>query len=90
MLWKYFLEFYQEELYQLWYNWIPKKENKEKNELEPKSYFIKNPYYEHGYDYYNEEYIDNGEEEFIELVDYGDRVLSFEDFVSCAYENSML
>lgn len=75
-MWNLFLELYQEDLYYLWCNWIPLHKTVNKNKVE-KIYLINN-------EDYNEDY----NEEFIELVDNGDRVLSFEDFVCCAYENT--
>lgn len=34
-------------------------------------------------------YVDDEEYNFHQLIDYGDHVLSFDDFVCCAYENSI-
>lgn len=89
MLWKYFLEFNMQELFTMWANWIPDKNMPVNQQHISKSYYVVNPYYEIYYDIQDEEYVTNGEDEFLELVDNGSRVTSFEDFVLCAYENSI-
>lgn len=95
MLWNYFLETYEIELYNLWKKWIsvdPKLVVDTKVNIKDKivkTYYVKNPYYKLWYDKDEEDYVENEEEEFFELVDEGDRVLSFEKFVCAAYENSI-
>lgn len=70
MLWKNFLECYEESLYDLWHRWVPLKDED---------------------NIYEEDYEDNYQDEDYDYdyVDYGDRVMSFENFVCCAYENSI-
>lgn len=85
MLWEDFLEFNQLDLFEMWNNWIPPHN---KNTNGEKFYYVNNPYYESWYDAFEDELCENGEE-FIELIDDGSRVTSFEDFVCCAYENSI-
>lgn len=93
MLWKTFLKYNQEELFTLWYNWVPKKDvsdkKEEKEEVTSKTYYVTNPLYNFWFDSDHEEYVTNGEEEFLEFVDDGSRITSFEYFVCCAYENSI-
>jgi len=93
MLWENFLESHQFELHKMWLEWIPSK-SKSKNSKKTKIYYLNNPEYRWDYrmtfdDEYMERFFDPDIPEFIELVDKGDRVTSFEHFVCCAYENSI-
>lgn len=70
-----FVKFYQTDLFELWDNWIPIKKDIETMEvLKEKAYFIED---------------DDEEFGFYELIDYGDRVLSFDNFMLCAYDNTI-
>ena len=80
MKWEYFTEFYLIDLYNLWSNWIPYKDRNEKRGMEEKF---------HAIDRYREYDEDEYEDNLVTLVDEGDRVTSFRDFVYCAYENTM-
>ena len=88
MLWKYFLEMHQLDLFNLWCNWVPQFENSENYVKSLKTYYVKNPDYQFWYNHVDGEFYEDGNE-FIELVDNGTRILSFENFVCSAYENSI-
>ena len=88
MLWKDFLNLHQVELFNMWVNWVPSKVQDPNDKIKYKTYYVENPEYEVWFDRDQEEYCEMGDE-FIELIDRGNRVTSFEDFVCFAYDNSI-
>ena len=80
MMWKYFLEYNQLDLFDMWKHWIPERNNNsEEQNANSKIYYVENKEWDGEY----------FEDEFFELIDPGNRVTSFEHFVCFAYDNSI-